>query len=77
MITLTTAIHPTTRVLPSRPRATWADVGCSRFALLLLALNMVTLALGVGLFQASGLALGLDSKDSWAELWVLVPAASR
>lgn len=52
-------------------RATWADVGCSRFALLLVAVNLGTLALAVAAFQISGLSLGLTAKDLWDKMVIL------
>jgi PAP2 superfamily len=52
-------------------RATWADVGCSRFALLLLAVNVGMFALGVAMFQISGLSLGLTAKDLWDKIVIL------
>lgn len=55
-----------------RPRATWADVGCSRFALVLLALNGVLVAFAVGLFSLSGLGLGLDTRHVMAHLGLIV-----
>lgn len=50
-----------------RPRATWADVGCSRFALLLLAVNLCALAVGVVLFQITGVSVGLAARN-WPEV---------
>ena len=57
---------------PAAPqRATWADVGCSRFALLLLALNVGTFALAAAIFQISGFSLGLAAKDLWTKMVIL------
>jgi hypothetical protein len=58
----------------TRVTAAWADVGCSRMALLLAGLNVLTLVVAIVLFSASGFSLGLETKRTWAEFLVLVPA---
>jgi hypothetical protein len=59
-----------------RERAKWADVGCSEFALLLLALNSVVIAFAVALFWLSGLGLGLETKHTLVGLWPIAMALS-
>ncbi len=61
---------------PRHARASWADLGWSRMTLLLVGINALTLVLAVVLFRASGFQLGIDNKEQWADVLVLILASA-